>query len=167
MRSIVRHRTILKSFLAIMIAHWAEHIVQAYQVYVMGCERHNAMGLPGRFYPWLVHSEWLHFGYAIATWLGLVILRSGFSGTALHLWDMAIIIQIWHSFEHTLLFIQAQRGFTLWGAAESTSVLQLFWPRIELHLFYNSVVTLPIILAMVTSSRQHYRTPQLATAGNV
>lgn len=167
MGTLGRYGTIRKIFLVIMTAHWAEHIVQAYQVYVVGCERHHAMGLLGRYYPWLVHSEWLHFGYAIVTFLGLVMLRDDFFGPGLRLWDAAIIIQIWHLFEHTLLFIQAQGGFTLWRATEPTSVLQLFWPRIELHLFYNSAVTVPVILAMFISSRQHRGTSRVATVWNI
>jgi hypothetical protein len=163
-----RRGIMLKLFVAIMIAHWLEHIVQAYQVYVMGYQRHQAMGLLGQVYPWLVHSEWMHFGYAVLTWLGLVILRDGVCGSARAWWDAAVIIQIWHLFEHTLLSVQAQGGFTLWGANEPTSVLQLFWPRIELHLFYNSVVTVPIVIAMIVSRRGHSPASNIvAAAGSV
>jgi hypothetical protein len=86
--------------------------------------------------------------------MGLVLLRDDFSGPALCCWDSAVTIQTWHLFEHLLLFIQAERGFNLWGAREPTSVLQLFWPRIELHLFYNSIVTIPIVVAMILKWRQ-------------
>jgi hypothetical protein len=157
MNQSTQHATILKSFVMIMVAHWLEHGVQAYQVYVLGYDRHHALGLLGQFFPWLMHSEWLHFGYAVLTWLGLVFLREGFSGCARAWWDVALIIQIWHLFEHTLLFVQAQGGFVLWGAHEPTSVLQLFFPRIELHLFYNSVVTIPVIAAMVASQMSQER----------
>jgi len=158
-----RHRMMLAIFVAVMIAHWLEHIVQAYQVYAMGYERHHAMGLLGQFYPWLVHSEWMHFGYAVLTLLGLAILRSGFSGLARTWWNAAMVIQIWHLFEHTLLFVQAQGEFTLWGTKEPTSVLQLFWPRIELHLFYNSVVTVPIVIALIVSRQTRPRASYFAT----
>jgi hypothetical protein len=30
-----------------------------------------------------------------------------------------------------------------------TSLLQHYYPRIELHLFYNSIVTLPMLVAVV------------------
>jgi hypothetical protein len=153
----------LKIFVAIMMAHWLEHIFQAYQVYVMGYERHHAMGMLGQLYPWLVHSEWMHFGYAVLTWLGLVFLRHEFSGSARTWWDAALIIQIWHLFEHMLLFVQAQGRFTLWGANEPTSVLQLLLPRIELHLFYNSSVTVPIVIALFVSRRGNSRASQIVT----
>jgi hypothetical protein len=138
-----------------MVAHWLEHIIQAYQVYVLGYERHHAMGLLGQIYPWLVHSEWMHFGYAVLTYLGLILLRESFRDSGLLWWDAALLIQTWHLFEHLLLFIQAQGQFTLWGAKEPTSVLQLVFPRIELHLFYNSLVTVPIVVAMISSTKWH------------
>lgn len=158
-----RRGMMLKIFVAIMMAHWLEHIFQAYQVYVMGYERHHAMGILGQLYPWLVHSEWMHFGYAVLTWLGLVFLRHEFSGSARTWWDAALIIQIWHLFEHMLLFVQAQGRFTLWGANEPTSVLQLLWPRIELHLLYNSLVTVPIVIALFVSRRGNSRAPRIVT----
>ena len=144
-----RHNMMLKIFVGLMVAHWSEHLVQAYQVYVLGYERHHARGLLGQLYPWLMHSEWLHFGYALLTLAGLLLLYRGFCGPALAWWNVALVVQVWHLFEHSLLFAQAQGGFLLWGAKEPTSVLQLFFPRIELHLFYNSVVTVPIVMAML------------------
>ena len=93
------------------------------------------LGLLGQIYPPLVTSEWMHFAYAIVTFLGLAFLRDGFCDSALRWWDSALGLQIWHLFEHFLLFLQANGGFTLWGAKEPTSLLQLVVPRIELHLF--------------------------------
>jgi hypothetical protein len=150
----------LKIFVGLMLAHWLEHIVQAYQVYVLGYERHDAMGLLGQIYPWLVHSEWMHFGYAAMTYLGLLLLRASFRNSALVWWDAALMIQTWHLFEHILLFIQAQGRFTLWGAQEPTSIVQLIIPRIELHLFYNSAVTVPIVIAMISSIKLHVQRSQ-------
>lgn len=144
-----RNEWMLRIFAALMVAHWLEHIVQAYQVWGLGYERHHAGGLLGQVFPWLMHSEWLHFAYAVLTFLGLLVLYRAFSGPALVWWKVALIIQAWHLVEHTLLFAQAQGGFLLFGAKEPTSVLQVFFPRIELHLFYNSVVTVPIVIAML------------------
>lgn len=139
----------LMLFAGLLLAHWLEHLVQAYQVYVLGFERHHALGLLGQVYPWLVHSEWLHFGFAVLTLAGLLMLVRGFSGRARAWWNVALAIGIWHVFEHTLLFIQAQRGVFFFGAKEPTSILQLVFPRIELHLFYNTAVTIPIVVAML------------------
>jgi hypothetical protein len=144
-----RHNIMLKVFAGLMIAHWLEHLVQAYQVWALGYERHHAGGLLGQVFPWLMHSEWLHFAYAVLTFAGLIFLYQAFEGPALTWWKVALVIQAWHLLEHALLFAQAQGGFVLWGAKEPTSILQLFFPRIELHLFYNSVVTIPIVVAML------------------
>jgi len=149
MRNERKYDLMLKIFALLMVAHWAEHLVQAYQVWALGYERHHAGGILGQIFPWLMHSEWLHFAYAVLTFAGLVLLYRGFLGPALVWWKAALVIQAWHLVEHSLLFAQAQGGFLLWGAKEPTSVLQLFFPRIELHLFYNSVVTVPIVVAML------------------
>jgi hypothetical protein len=149
MRSERSYDLMLKIFAFLMIAHWAEHLVQAYQVWALGYERHHAGGILGQIFPWLMHSEWLHFAYAVLTFAGLVLLYRAFAGPTLVWWKAALVIQAWHLVEHSLLFAQAQGGFLLWGAKEPTSVLQLFFPRIELHLFYNSVVTVPIVMAML------------------
>jgi len=154
----------LKIFAGLMVAHWAEHLVQAYQVYVLGYERHHALGVLGPLSPWLMHTEWLHFAYAAFTFLGLWLLRRAFDDPARIWWNSAMVIQAWHLFEHTLLFAQAQGGFLLWGAKEPTSVLQLFFPRIELHLFYNSVVTVPIVVAMLMYWRKLAPQPARAAA---
>ena len=162
MSNIKRHNVMLKLFAGLMFAHWLEHIVQAYQVYVLGFERHHALGLLGQFFPWLIHSEWLHFGFAILTLAGLLLLLPGFSGAARVWWNAALVIGIWHVFEHTLLFIQAQRGAFFFGANEPTSILQLVFQRIELHLFYNSAVTIPIVVAMLL----YWRTERVAGASS-
>jgi hypothetical protein len=61
---------------------------------------------------------------------------------------VALVIQFWHHFEHLLLLIQAQTGHDFFGQKVPTSILQLFFPRVELHLFYNSIVFIPMVIAM-------------------
>ena len=99
-------------------------------------------------YPWLVSSEWLHYGYAILMLIGLFVLRGAFVGRAAGWWMAALVIQFWHHLEHLLLLIQAQTGHFLFGRSVPTSILQLVWPRIELHLFYNTVVFIPMVVAV-------------------
>lgn len=147
------HRAALLAFLVLVLAHWAEHLFQAYQVYVLGMPRHHSLGALGMLYPWLVHSEWLHFGYAAVMLLGLWMLRSAFVGRAHLWWTTALAIQCWHQLEHTLLLGQAVLGRNLAGAAVPTSLLQIAFPRIELHLFYNAVVFFPMVVAMVLHAR--------------
>jgi len=142
------HRAALNVFLAIVIAHWAEHLVQAYQIWVLGWPRPQARGVLGEVWPWLVTSETLHYGYAIVMLVALFLLRKGFAGRARAWWTVALVIQFWHHIEHLLLLIQAQTHHNFFGAKVPTSVLQLVLPRVELHLFYNSIVFIPMMIAM-------------------
>ncbi|MFY1668889.1 hypothetical protein ACN27G_02870 [Plantactinospora sp. WMMB334] len=142
------HRAALNLYLFVVIAHWAEHLVQAYQIWVLGMPRPQARGVLGQFFPWLVTSEWLHYGYALVMLVGLFLLRPGFVGRARTWWTVALVIQFWHHIEHLLLLVQAQAGVTFFGAAQPTSVVQLVLARVELHLFYNSVVFIPMMIAM-------------------
>jgi hypothetical protein len=100
-----------------------------------------------------VTSEALHYGYAVVMLVAFVLLRPGFSGTARTWWTIALGIQVWHHLEHLLLLTQAQTGLLLLGNAAPTSVVQLAVPRVELHLFYNTVVFIPMIVAMVLHRR--------------
>ncbi|GAA0459528.1 hypothetical protein Ade02nite_13560 [Paractinoplanes deccanensis] len=142
------HRAALNVFMVIVLAHWAEHIVQAVQIWGMGYARPQARGVLGMPFPWLVSSEWLHYGYALVMVAGLWLLRGGFTGTARRFWMLAFGIQVWHHFEHLLLLIQAQTGRPFFGQAVPTSILQLVLPRVELHLFYNTVVFVPMVIAV-------------------
>jgi len=142
------HRAALNGFMVIVLAHWVEHIAQAYQIWVLGWPVPKARGVLGLWFPWLVKSEWLHYGYALAMLIGLAVLRPGFVGRARTWWTVALTIQFWHHFEHLLLLVQAQTQHFLFGRAVPTSVLQLVFPRVELHLFYNSIVFIPMMVAV-------------------
>ncbi|NUO58531.1 MAG: hypothetical protein HOV71_04505 [Hamadaea sp.] len=142
------HRIGLNLFMAIVLAHWAEHLVQAYQIWVLGWPRPQSRGVLGQYFPWLVTSEWLHYGYAIVMLVFLFLLRPGFTGRSRTWWTIALAIQFWHHIEHFLLLIQAQTHTPFFGQKVPTSILQLVLPRVELHLFYNSVVFIPMIIAM-------------------
>jgi hypothetical protein len=142
------HRLALYLFLFVVLAHWAEHLAQAAQIWLFGWSRPSARGVLGMPFPWLVSQEWLHYGYAIIMLVGFIILRHGFVGRARAWWGAALVIQVWHHFEHLLLLLQALAGQNLFGKPVPTSVAQLAFPRVELHLFYNAVVFLPMVVAM-------------------
>ncbi|MFI6450344.1 hypothetical protein ACIBF6_02230 [Streptosporangium amethystogenes] len=152
-----RHHTALLVFLLIVLAHWAEHLVQAAQIWVLGWPIPEARGVLGLWFPWLVKSEALHYGYAVVMLIGFVLLRKGFTGRSRVWWNIALGIQVWHHFEHLLLLVQAVTGNHLLGRPVVTSVAQLVFPRVELHLFYNSVVFVPMVVAMLL-----HRRPNLA-----
>lgn len=159
------HRLALNVFMFVVLAHWAEHLVQAYQIWVLGRPRPASRGVLGQMFPWLVSSEWLHYGYAIVMLTGLFVLLPGFVGRARAWWLVALAIQFWHHIEHLLLLIQAQSGTTFFGAAVPTSVAQVVFPRVELHLFYNSVVFIPMVIAVYLHLRPNARELEEARCG--
>jgi len=135
--------------MAIVLAHWAEHLFQAIQIYVLGWPVPQARGLVGYFIPWLITSEALHYGYAVVMLAGLWLLRPGFTGQLdRRWWTVALAIQFFHHIEHLLLLVQAQTGHNLAGRPVPTSLVQLWVPRVELHLFYNTIVFIPMVVAM-------------------
>jgi hypothetical protein len=142
------HKAALGVFLFVVLAHWAEHVAQAIQIWVLGWPVPKARGVLGEPFPWLIKSEWLHYGYALVMLVGLLLLRPGFTGRSRTWWNVALGIQVWHHFEHLLLLIQAITGSYLAGRAVPTSILQVFLPRVQLHLFYNAVVFAPMVVAM-------------------
>jgi hypothetical protein len=147
------HKTALGLFLVIVVAHWAEHLAQAFQIYALGWPIPQARGVLGMPFPWLVTSEWMHYGYALIMLAGLVLLRPGFGGRSRTWWNAALAIQFWHHFEHLLLLLQSLSGTYLAGRAAPTSLIQLLIPRVELHLFYNAVVFAPMVVAMLLHRR--------------
>ncbi|MFI5495966.1 hypothetical protein [Actinoplanes sp. NPDC051859] len=147
------HRAALNIFMLIVLAHWAEHLTQAVQIWGLGWPRPEARGVLGIPFPALISSEWLHYGYAIVMLAGLWLLRDGFTGAARTWWMIAFWIQAWHHVEHFLLLVQAQLGQPFFGQAVPTSLAQLIFPRVELHLFYNTVVFIPMVIAVYLHMR--------------
>lgn len=147
------HRRALQVFMAIVLAHWVEHILQAAEVFLLGWSRPDAGGALGLLWPWLTSSESLHYAYALIMLGGLAILRTGFTGSARTWWTAALVIQVWHHLEHLLLVAQAATH-PFFAAAVPTSVAQLVVPRVELHLFYNAVVFAPMVVALAHQRAQ-------------
>ncbi|TDC37387.1 hypothetical protein E1211_10400 [Micromonospora sp. 15K316] len=147
------HRAALTVYMVVVLAHWAEHLVQAYQIWVLGWPRPQARGVLGMPFPWLVASEWMHYGYAVVMLIGLFLLRRGFTGRANAWWSVALALQFWHHIEHALLLIQAHSTLRFPGTTDPTSLLQLVVPRVELHLFYNSIVFIPMLIAVYLHMR--------------
>jgi hypothetical protein len=142
------HKPALQAFMAIVVAHWGEHFFQAYQIYVMHWPRPKALGMLGLVYPWLVSTESLHYGYALVMLIGLIAFRKGFVGLSHTWWMISLWIQVWHHFEHLLLQGQVILHHNLFHSPVPMSILQLWFPRVELHLFYNTVVFIPMAIAM-------------------
>lgn len=171
------HKPALLTYAFIVLAHWAEHLVQAFQVYVLHWPLKQSLGLLGMPFPWLVRSELMHYLYAIVMLIGLWFLRKGFVGRSRTWWMVAFWIQFWHHIEHALLQGQVLYGANFLGAPAPISVIQMlgliegtgstgfnglmagppqhpFTPlmlavrRVEVHLFYNTIVFVPMAIAM-------------------
>jgi hypothetical protein len=160
------HERALWIYLAIVILHWVEHLFQAAQIWIFNMPRAQALGALGYVFPWLVKSEVMHWTYALLMLIGLVLLRPGFRGQARTWWTISLVIQTWHFFEHTLLFGQVIVGQNLWGSPVPTSVLQQYFPRPELHLFYNLIVFIPMVIAMYQHTRPSQADVNQCTCAN-
>lgn len=156
------HKPALQLFMLIVLAHWAEHLVQAVQVYLLNWPLPEARGVLGLWFPWLIKSEALHYFYALVMLIGIWTLRKGFQGRAYKWWMVSFGIQFWHHIEHGLLQGQAIAGQNLFGSPVPISIAQLWIPRVELHLFYNTIVFIPMILGMY----YHMFPPQGETIGH-
>jgi len=144
-----QHELALRLFTVVVLAHWAEHLLQAIQIYALGWPVPEARGLLGYFYPWLVTSEVLHYGYALVMLIGFWFLRTGFTGELdRRWWTIALGIQFFHHIEHALLQFQAISGHFFFGRPVPTSLIQYWVPRVELHMFYNTIVFIPMVIAM-------------------
>lgn len=143
-----QHELALRLYMVIVLAHWGEHLVQAVQIFVLHWPRPTSRGILGQFWPWLITSESLHYLYALFMLIGLWLLRSGFQGRSRTWWNISLAIQFWHHFEHFLLQGQAILGKNLFNSPVPTSLLQLVMPRVELHLFYNTIVFIPMVIGM-------------------
>ena len=144
----VWHKPALLTFTAIVLAHWAEHLTQAFQIYVLKWPIPKALGFLGLFYPWLVKSEVLHYLYALVMLVGIWVFRKGFKGRARMWWTISLGIQFWHHIEHALLQGQAIAGHNLFDRPVPMSIVQFWIPRVELHMFYNTIVFIPMVIGM-------------------
>jgi len=142
------HKLALQFFMVIVLAHWAEHLAQTAQIYLLGWPVPESRGVLGQWLPWLVASEALHYGYALVMLVGLWVLRKGFRGLSYKWWIVSFGIQFWHHIEHALLQGQAILGQNLFGSPVPMSIAQLVIPRVELHFFYNTIVFIPMVIAM-------------------
>ena len=56
------HERALQLFMVVVLAHSAEHLAQAVQIWVLHWPQPKAGGVLGLWFPWLVSSEVLHYG---------------------------------------------------------------------------------------------------------
>jgi hypothetical protein len=173
----VWHKRALQLFTIIVLAHWGEHLAQTFQVYVLHWPLKQSFGMIGMLFPWMVKTEVMHYLYAIVMLIGLWVFRKGFTGRSYVWWMIAFWIQFWHHIEHALLQYQVIVGYNLMGAPAPISLIQmvglmegpastgfnglmtgppahpinllfLFVRRAEVHMFYNTIVFIPMVIGM-------------------
>lgn len=162
------HRRVLLLYLLVVAGHFSEHLVQAFQVYVLRWHPRLAGGILGLYLPRLAQNEVLHISYNSLQLTGLILLWPGFRslGAARRWWNVALGVQCWHLFEHILLMAQVMSGSYLFGADHQKSLLEFVFPRVQLHLAYNLLVLIPTLLAVWFYLRETRARRQRAAAGS-
>lgn len=108
-----------------------------------------------RAVPWMVRSEVAHYVWALVVLVGISVLRPAFAGNARQWWLLALGLQLWSYCEHFLLVVQLGTGWRLAHAPVPTSILQLLVPRVEMHELYNTIVTIPMVVAVILRALEH------------
>jgi hypothetical protein len=148
-----RHQQALILFTVAVLVHYVEHLGQGVEIWGLGWKTADSGGVIGLAFPWLVTSEVMHYSFALFMIIGFFLLRPAFMGRALRWWSLALVFEFWHHFEQLLLITQHYSHHYLFGGTVPTSTLQVFFPRVELHFFYNTIVLVPMLIALV----QHFR----------
>ncbi|MDX8037077.1 hypothetical protein SK803_43385 [Lentzea sp. BCCO 10_0856] len=89
----------------VVAACLTERLAQVSQRYLLGFPDAYARGVFGYVFPWLANSPWLDRFCALVMLIGLVVLRSAFTGRGRRWWTAALVVQLWHHFEYLLVFI--------------------------------------------------------------
>ena len=154
---------VIVAFMVVAGGHFAEHLVQIFQYAILDWPAKQAGGVLGLWFPGLAASEYLHSGWNTLQLTGLILLWPLFrsKGKAALFWKLAIIAQSWHWLEHVLLQIQYLTGYYLFNAIKQQSLLELFFPRIELHFIYNLLSFTPTLIAVLLYLYQEKRKGRL------
>jgi hypothetical protein len=135
----------MRFFWWIINLHFAEHISQLIELYVLKMPRSECLGLLGLWQPSLMHSEWLHYGHALLMLVGLYHFQA--QARSKRWWKTTVLLQHYHHLEHLILLIQAIVGVNLLDSQSPISIGQFWFSRLELHFAYNLMVLIPMILA--------------------
>lgn len=133
----------MKILYLVVIFHFLEHVAQMFELYFLHWSRPDCLGLLGLWQPWLMRSEWLHYGFALYMLLALCYFIDRANNKVW--WMRAIYLQHYHHLEHVLLLAQALSGVAM---VNRISIGGLFFPRLELHFFYNLMVLIPMSLGI-------------------
>ncbi len=155
-------RRLLLLYLVLIVGHFAEHVLQIIQAGILGWPRAEAGGLLGLWTPQLLTNESLHFSYNLMQLVGLLALSYQVTGRARVWWRIAIVMQLWHFFEHFLLQSQWLTGIFLFDATRQSGIGELVLPRLELHFIYNALVFVPTMIGVFCYVRGQMKRPTSA-----
>lgn len=154
-------------FNLIVLSHFAEHVAQMIQLYLLHWARSKCLGLLGLLYPVLVHSEWMHFLYSLFMVLGIYIFTPDITNkTAKYWWKFTLFLAVLHNIEHFLLLEQAITNQYLFKSNFPISIGQVIFPkiglkilkqRIELHFLYNIIVIIPMIISLKIQKLNNFK----------
>jgi len=138
------------------VGHVGEHVVQIVQLRVLGLDAEHAHGVFGA-----LDIEWVHFVWNAWILLAVGLLLVGFRRNR-WLW-LTLPLAAWHLGEHAVLIAIYLAN----GTAGHPGLLArggligggLPLARAELHLLYNLVETLPLLIGFGWQWRQERRAP--------
>jgi len=151
-RSVVATWRVAGAWLALYVVlavsqtgHVMEHVVQVAQLRVLGLSGQHAHGVFGA-----LDIEWVHFTWNAWVLAAVVVLLTGRASNR-WLW-IAAPLAGWHLVEHTFLIAT----YLATGAAGSPGLLAMGGllgnglpvARPELHLFYNVLETIPLLIGL-------------------
>ena len=150
--------------MVIVLAHWAEHLFQAFQIYGLGWPVPEARGLLGLF---LSLADQVGERCTTATRGDARRALAAAVGLQRHHRSSLVDDRARHSVLPSLraraaVQLQAMLGHNFFGQPVPTSLVQLWVPRVELHLFYNTIVFIPMVIAMYFHMFPPQRSPQPA-----
>jgi Cyclic nucleotide-binding domain len=139
----------------VQLIHYSEHCIQVIQIHFFGDSPHNSQAIFGT-----LNSEWVHFtGDTFLTIATLVLLKK-FPRNP-WLW-IAVPFQILHQAEHTFIMTgYLFQGYPAGGPGLLASPNGAIFggiglARADLHWIYNTLYTIPLVLALVWELKRTY-----------
>lgn len=149
-----RHYQWLALFEVVIISqvgHFIEHLVQMYQLHILGLRGVAARGIFGQ-----LDVEWVHFLFNSYLLIAFALLLWKFR-TNRWLW-VALVTAVLHEFEHLYIMRNFLATGTpgLPGLLGRGGVIDIPLARADVHFLYNFVESIPMMLAFIAQLRVAY-----------
>lgn len=149
-----RHYQWLALFEVVLISqigHFIEHLVQMYQIHLLGLKGVAARGIFGQ-----LDVEWVHFLFNTYLLIAFLLLVLKFRKNP-WLW-VTVVVALIHEFEHLYImrnyFITGKQGLP--GLLGRGGVIDIPLLRADVHFLYNLVESVPMMLAFAWQLRVAY-----------